>query len=454
MRTTGLASLIGGYAVLRLWVVSATMPATTPDSVDYARVSHLSLLDPGFYGAIKPWAVPLLWKLVPDPALVNGSQVGFTRMAPLVVVQTLISVAAWLFLASVVASLFSTRAGRVISVTVVLLFSLSSAITDWDSVLLSESLSLSLTAVSLGCLLLLVRRPSVFLLCASLGAVFLWSSTRDTNAWYVLFALPVVALGLWRAGRARLGLALALGALAIVAGVQLSFAAGHRGDLPTTNAMIYQMATQPGAIQFFVSEGMPVRRDLLWLLSERPIYRNHHDPRLAPFRAWFAGHGKQSYLRWLAAHPEISLGPPLRNVGHLYAPMPSELAIYRSPGSRSSLPRALDHLVYPRRSGGLAAFALLALLSAAFLARKGGIDRLAIVPAAVLLSTLPVALIVWNGDSVELDRHLLGGAILARLGVLVLACIAVDGLLVHMSAHRRVSRSLLPELSPLPVGDQ
>jgi hypothetical protein len=174
------------------------------------------------------------------------------------------------------------------------------------------------------------------------------------------------------------------------------------------------------------------------LLAERPVYKMQHDPRLAGFRRWFAGDGRRSYLLFLAARPDISIGEPLSDVGRLYSPEPSQLEVYRSPDVPRFLPRRLDRVVYAQDPLLLAALALLAVLGGAALAVRRRLRAVAVVPAAMLLSTLPVALIVWNGDAVELDRHLLVGAALTRLTVLVLGTLVLAEVAVPQAA--RVSR--------------
>jgi hypothetical protein len=439
-RTVCCTASVGGYALVRLWLAVAGSPSIFPDSGDYARVAARSIFDPDFYAGVKPWGLPLLWKPMPGPAVVNEAQVAFTDVAPVIVAQTLVSVAAWLFLVWTVGSLFGSRLGRLGAAFAVLILSLSSGVTGWDSALLSESLSLSLLVVSVGCLILLARRPSRLALAGALLALLLWSFTRDTNSWYALFLVPPIALALALRGHRRVALVLAAGTLALVGLVQLSFAKGHRGDLPIQNAIVMQTMTHQGTYGYFASRGMPVKPEMVPLLAERPVYRNQHDPRLADFRRWFAREGRTSYILFLAARPDISIAEPLRHLGRLYAPTTSELDVYHSPDTRTLLPVWLDKAVYPRSGTLVGSLALLALLGAGALLLRRQLPATAVVPAAMLAATLPVGVIAWNADGVELDRHLAGGAALAHLAVLLLGCLVVDGL---VAAVRR-EKSLAP----------
>src|SRR5262249_6904007 len=132
LRTACGVAAAGVYVLTRLRLATAGTPSVLPDSFDYARVEHLSLLDPRFYEALKPFGLPLLWKLVPGPDTVAGAQVTFTGVGPVVVAQTLVSAAAWLLLAWSVASLCRSPRAKTAAASAVLVFSLSSAVTDWD----------------------------------------------------------------------------------------------------------------------------------------------------------------------------------------------------------------------------------------------------------------------------------------------------------------------------------
>ena len=71
--------------------------------------------------------------------------------------------------------------------------------------------------------------------------------------------------------------------------------------------------------------------------------------------------------------------------------------------------------------------------------------RLDAVPLAFLAATLPVAILIWHGDSVELDRHLFQGTALTRLSLLVLVLLAADRVLEWAYERGRVPVGLQPK---------
>jgi len=106
-----------------------------------------------------------------------------------------VSIACWLALAAAVAWNVRRSGMRPVAFSLVLLFSLSVWITQWDSLILSESLAVSLAAAALAAWLALVRAPSP------------WTITG-------VFTVPFVLVWTALPGRRRGRVALAVGLLA------------------------------------------------------------------------------------------------------------------------------------------------------------------------------------------------------------------------------------------------
>jgi hypothetical protein len=148
--------------VLRLLAFNGVVgkkPPVYPDTMDYERVAHLPVWSWAFYSSWKPWLLPLLYKLLPGStqSVVPGA-------------QWLISVVSWLVLALVVASFVENRGVRIATLAGMLGFSLVPLVDQWDGALLSESLSLSATALLLAAMLPFVRKPTPARTAAALGA--------------------------------------------------------------------------------------------------------------------------------------------------------------------------------------------------------------------------------------------------------------------------------------------
>src|SRR5581483_2089756 len=152
----------------------------------------------------RPFSVPLLYRILPnsDSARTAG--------------QLAVSVVCWLVLAAVVA--LCLRRSSFAAFCLVLLFSLSVWITQWDSVVLSESMAISLCALMLAAWLALIRAPNGWTIAAVLVTAFLWTFTRDTDAFVVLLSVPFVVVWALRGARRRSAILLALGLVAISTG--------------------------------------------------------------------------------------------------------------------------------------------------------------------------------------------------------------------------------------------
>jgi hypothetical protein len=180
---------------------------------------------------------------------------------------------------------------------------------------------------------------------------------------------------------------------------------------------------------------MPVRpglADALWT-ARSPQRRLETDPALAYFRPWFRREARATYTRYLVSHPHLALVEPLEDLPRLYGPSSAvddvnglPIEFFRPPGFRDSLPRGIAAALYVHEGRVVIAWILIAVAAAAgfWLARLA--SRVWLVPVVALLSTFPLAVVVWVGDPTSQGRHALQLAIYARLGVLLLAVFALD----------------------------
>lgn len=434
------------YALLRLSAVLTAAPFVDYDSDQYARVAAHPLWSRGFLAGEKPFVLPFLWKLLPGPALHVSPNLAYGDIRPALMGQVVVSIACWTVLAVVLARSLRHFGAKLLAVTAILGFSCSMGIMQWDHALISESLSLSLLALVLAAALALMQRPSGLAVALVLSAMFLWTFTRDTNAFFVLIAGPLLALVLARRGRMRLALPLAVGALALGSASLTTASFADRGGLPTRNVMVVALRSDPQFERFFVDHGMPNQPGLSKLLGQRPPAVYYRDPRLARFRRWFDSSGEQTYRKWLLSHPGKLFGAPLRDFARLYTPNSSELAAYRGyrPLPRV-LPARVDAFFFPSSSVGLAVLLALAVAGLAFAVIQGRVGRLDAVPLVFLAATLPVAILIWHGDSAERDQHLFQGTALTRLSLLVLILLATDRVLEWAREDVRLPGTLRPD---------
>lgn len=397
----------------------ARQNSTFHDSTGYHESSHYPLLSERFLAGRRSFPVPLFWKLV------GGGDTAIT------VSQLVFSIACWYVLAVTVAAMIEQRWVRRSAFVYVLLFSLATPIVEWDRDLLSESVTLSLTALLYALALRLVRRPRWSTLAAALGIGMLWAFARDSNSYAALLLAPLlVALLLRRRGPSRLVLVAIAVTIAVFAADYASAQIGHRADTSLQNLVRVRLfADQPSARAWMEVRGYtaPTEPNTIGL------YRNY-----------LLHHPLFTLTGPLRNRPSFSDGPTTPNrLGALYTPHLG----YEKSTPRRRLPVVVqDWLLAPGRPSILAGWLVLAAALSAFAAWAIHASRLWLVPLTASLATYPQFVVVWNGDEHEVDRHALVPATTLRLGAALLLAFALDGL-VREFLERRRSRPVSPAIS-------
>ncbi len=177
----------------------------TNDTASYVEASQAPLFSSEMLTGRRLLSTNLIYKtLQPKEGyqiLVNGSvethrrqiQPGFDRI---VLLQLLLSILGWGFLALTVAEYIKNPMIKVLAAVIILLFGFTPQIADWDSILMSESLGFSLFAIQLAVIIRIAfkiyRREDANLslwIFTWAAVFFVWTFLRDTN----LFASLVTA---------------------------------------------------------------------------------------------------------------------------------------------------------------------------------------------------------------------------------------------------------------------
>jgi hypothetical protein len=400
---------------LRVSTLFSASAVVTPDTFDYAGQSRLSLLDPAFWGSQHPPLLPLLWK--PLPGLVAAvDPVKLGDLGPALFLNAIAGAICWGVLALTVASLAEDRRVRSIALLGILGLSLAPEISGWDGAALSESVSLSLTALAVALAIRYVRDPSHASATALALGLVAFALVRDSNVPLAVLGMAPVLIVTRRSRSIVL--------LALVGSIGLSFwgqQEGARSALPTRNAIANAVARH-GDAAWFRAHGMPWRPDTAALLAERPQSAFANDPRAKELRQWLDSDGRSTWIAYLTSHParSLSLG---RNLAGVVDPPRGMLEQYWSTGrARLSF--------FPR--GVLLAFlTAFALVGATLLART----KETLVLASWLAATLPVALLIWVLDAVEFDRHAIALPVVLRVVVIALSALTLDAFLAQRGSY-------------------
>ncbi len=392
------------FVVLRAWTSGSTHAIAFPDTVTYMHLDFLG------YGGDRLWTVPLLYTTLPN----DGVRV---------FAQLVIGIVAWCSLAFAVArSLVNPLVARV-GAALMLLLGLCVQVVQWDQILLSESLALSLSALLVAALLWVRLRPTRWPFAAMLAIVVLWVFTRQLQT--IVFVIVAVCAIVWILLRRRRLIAVAA-TLALI-GVWGGYAAAISGEpLVTASAhdlLVLRILKEPANAKFFEERGMP-QMAVLRHEAATGTDLGVVDPVVqdAAWVEWVNAHWWRTYLAWLLSHP-------LEDVHHLLLDAPNQLsgnAAYAP--VRPALPGPVQDLLWDRSapSGDLPMLLMLALVLWLVSLRWPRTSSLDLFAAGLLGVALLWFFLGWHLEAVEPLRLLTPPALLLRMSLLILGLAALD----------------------------
>lgn len=416
------------YLLLQVYAVVGIPPGRWPDSVSY---DHLSLT--GADSRLP--TVPLVYKIFPEDWL---------RVA----VQVVLAAIAWWVLAAVASRLLRDRRARAGLRAVLLLIGLAEPVLNWNSVILSESIALSLTALLVAAAISFAGERTVRSTVLLLVALLFWMFTRQPHVlMVVLIAVVLVVTALRASANRRLAALAAAGAVLIaLAGL----AEEHRNQTLSRASIgsIIQGRMLPNEQRtfWFVGQGMPYSLKIQ-SYAGKPFHREGEDP---TYLRWIDEHGTATYLKYVFLHPGYTLVDPVayfpgeqqsyrfRNASSFASLEPNPIPAMLSPvvdygRHRNVLPSVVDKLLFDQGSAAdvLVLFCF-AVALALYARRRFGPDPRLAVPILVALAAVPLGYIVWlsGGESLgELDRLSMVTAVSARIGLWIVLFTAADRLL-------------------------
>lgn len=413
------------------------------DTTDYNEMAAAPIFSSKFLAGDHPPTVPLFYKVL-------GTGDG-ARLAA----QLVFSVVCWLGLAAVTTSVLRDARVRVAAFAAILCFSLASQIVLWDALLLSESFSLSLTAALVAAWLLFAQRPGAWTVAVALAVTALWTLARDPHAYVLLVAAVGLAVSLLvRGGRGLRAIALA-GVLAIALVSLQSASVGYkRWQYPLQNVVAKRIAADEEALDHFADAGMPVTPRFLELSRRYRTGTNTPDPfahpagitnpdrrpRYLPFQFWLVEDGRHTYTTYLLTHPGY-VAKAFGDFDHVL--LDPHVEWYRSEESPAEV-ALLPDLVYPPGAVLPPIYLAIALSLAVLAARRVRPPPAWAVPAFMIASSLPFALVAWHGEVLEIDRKGLIASVFLRLGALLLALMALDRVAAGRSRAPRDPRAAAP----------
>jgi hypothetical protein len=292
-------------------------------------------------------------------------------------------------------------------------FALYPDFAGWAPIILTESLSVSLTVVSIAMLIGVFAGGSMLALAGLIFVCAAGALLRDIGgAAALLFAAPVAFLMVRRrlscsAGSVTIA---ALTACFLVAAVTSGLPAGgepmvRRWVFPMLNTIGQRVLPDPDATKRFAEAGMPVTPALMAMANQVAPSANwafYKAPQLATFRHWLLKHGRTTYFRTVAESPLKYAGIIVNDRADLLdLGQADRFEPYRGGAAGTEwLPRLDLATVY--------LFGLAGALVLSIAGRRRPDVATSAVFCVSLYAGLPVlALLVYFGDAMEVARHAL-----------------------------------------------
>jgi hypothetical protein len=402
------------FATVIIWQALIPPVILWPDSTAYESVARQPLWSLGLWSGARPPLTPLLWKL-------TGTPTGF------VVAQTMISVAAWVFLAVTVGTILPAGWRRTVAVYLVLAFATTTPVTLWDRSVLSETLALSFLAAFVASLIWVARRPTTLRIIGVAVTGVGGALARDTQIWTMLMVAGVVGLCAVIAFLRRRQFPVRAGVLACVLLVLSGACLGlennaGRNVINLENIFAVRIFPYPDRVAWFAAHGMPDSKVMDEEASQISNPTNGTaklvpfvlgNPHLNRLYAWFGTDASRAYVLWLVEHPLYVLTEPYKTPRRAIDFNP-DITVYAATNRPSS---PMNPLLWPSWW-----WVIDATVAACWLApvRRLLRNRDVRVVAVLGLLALPALDIAWHGDGQEVTRHMIEAYVQLRLAVVIL----------------------------------
>ena len=460
MKHTWLLILIVAFALILLFVrITAYEPLgysiSTYDTQGFINSGHIDFPSSDFFLSNRPATISLLYKLLePETgyqitALSSPAediyqppaiQPGLERVA---IAQGMLSIGAWLLLAAAVARQLKNPGLQIIATLLILAFGFSPAIAEWDSVLLSEPISLSLFVILLAISIELLSRlfstsgdagswTRTLLVAWSLVLV-LWVFARDTNAYLLLILIAGLVVLLLLSWRGKLASLLNSRSLIVAILVLASLFLFHNFTLqqsgrwinPFFNNILHNVLPFPDRVAFFESKGMPIT-DEVWALRNSPGNEDGFF-QIPELMAWTTAHGTSAYVQFLLAYPGWTMEKFFSGVEVSFSENRQPF-FFRNEERTTPTISYIGDLLHSRSSSVIWIVLAETLIFGLLAVRKqrSDITALFFMFSALFIGELLMLFISIHGDALGIVRHGMGSVIPLRLSLWLLPPFILD----------------------------
>ena len=408
------------FTLLSIQLFQLDADKLVKDTSSYVTVASRSILDKDFWAGERPFTIPLVYKLL---GLTEGMSSNQQSIAVVTRFQLVFHILSWSTLAVIFFfKMNHSRIAAFFGLFVILSISLSKHVSQWNRIVSSESLSISLFILALAFGLYGLhhlqrkKRPRVLSLAVYLGCLvgvqFLYSFTRDTNAYFLLSeAIILVVVSLLSSRLAKwirysvLIIALLLGSIYLLQNAIVN--RGQRWFYPFLNVFHSRFLNNRDAYGYFLNAGMPEDNLPIETIQEMKwdvfIVHMYNDSRAKDQRLWLLQHGKGVYLSYMISNPASLLAGPVEDARHIISPNSTEYRLQVIPTPLWQ--EVITSWIYPQSTPFVIISLFLLITSSIIYNWRGNWRVEYFVPWFLFITASPISLIVWHGDAIELERH-------------------------------------------------
>lgn len=412
----------------RIWMYGdPNLSIAGNDTLSYVESSQVPLFSKEMMMGRRMLTTNLLYKFF-EPMngykiLVNGSiettrrliQPGFNNIA---IFQLLISLAGWGLLAYMVSKYIKNPTIKILAAITVTVFGFTPQLADWDSILMSESLTYSLFALQLAFLIYftfsIYDNPEFdssisFILWAIV--YFFWTFVRDSNLYVSLITIGLTGVMLFSARYRKNKLIykiLAVSCIIFILGFYTS-SNSTRALLTFINIYSDDLLPAPARVETLTKLGMP-------------------KPYTEAYNLWFEDHAVTTLVKFMFIHPGYPLTKLIKDFPQAFTEIQQTyFSVPRQDPARPIL-MIMGELFHPENAS-VFLLCLFLLIGLVIIAQKDthGMSRPWAGLGCWLFLTASISIIlVILGDTWGLNRHALLSTMIFRLFMWIFTLIVID----------------------------
>jgi hypothetical protein len=394
-----------------------------PDSSSFLHVARLGPFSLHFWFGERPIMTPMLLWLV-------GRNI---RLAVLAQTAIYLAVAWWTVVS--LRSIARSTVARGVGTLLVLAVFVRGPFAFWSTDILSESLNISFGIATITGWLLAVDRRRTRDVKIAWACTWAWLLTRDSNVMLTVVFIVVPALAAsrwWRAATPEVRRRMRTGAIVSVllcAYIVVAQGVSHRNQTPALDVIGQQVLPDHELTAFYVSWGMPLDdavRERTGRNSFDDSSKMLTEPALAPLRDWARGRGQTVQLASMVRFAPKFVPALWRKIGDVVGTTNDGYDLF---GVNHRLPTSFTFgLGGPTTQHQLEVWLGITVAALIGLASSRRHRRHAFALTLALLAAGADVYVGWFGDSLERQRHSVGGVPRVAVLIAIVITLIVDEL--------------------------